>query len=81
MPQELKDETLRQNILDYLLQNGAPSHVDLFDWKPKLREQHGKQIPDEIAAGKRFSTMTGGQKQRLIDRLGDEDGQIPGRPI
>ena len=25
MPQELKDETLRQNILDYLLQNGAIS--------------------------------------------------------
>ncbi|MEO2031179.1 MAG: DUF1501 domain-containing protein [Planctomycetaceae bacterium] len=48
----------------YLLQNGAPSHVDLFDWKPKLREMHGKQIPDEIASGKRFSTMTGGQKER-----------------
>ena len=50
----------------YLLQNGAPSHVDLFDWKPKLREQHGQQIPDEIAAGKRFSTMTGGQKERPV---------------
>src|SRR5215204_633347 len=33
----------------YLFQNGAPSHVDLFDYKPKLREWHGKQIPDEIA--------------------------------
>ncbi len=50
----------------YLLQNGAPSHVDLFDWKPMLRKQHGKQIPDEIAAGKRFSTMTGGQKERPV---------------
>ena len=48
----------------YLLQNGAPSHVDLFDWKPKLREMHGKQIPDSVAAGKRFSTMTGGQVER-----------------
>jgi hypothetical protein len=31
----------------YLLQNGAPSHVDLFDYKPKLKEWHGKQIPDD----------------------------------
>src|SRR5687767_12490918 len=36
----------------YLFQNGAPSHVDLFDYKPLLREWHGKQIPDEIAGGK-----------------------------
>jgi len=50
----------------YLFQNGAPTHCDLFDWKPKLREWHGKQIPDEIAAGKRFSTMTGGQADRPV---------------
>jgi len=50
----------------YLFQNGAPTHCDLFDWKPKLRKWHGKQIPDEIAAGKRFSTMTGGQTDRPV---------------
>src|SRR5687767_9118829 len=45
----------------YLFQNGAPSHVDLFDYKPQLRAWHGKQIPDELTGGKRFSTMTGTQ--------------------
>lgn len=50
----------------YLLQNGAPSHVDLFDYKPKLKEWHGKQIPDEIVGGRRFSTMTGGQVERPV---------------
>ncbi|MCB0686045.1 MAG: DUF1501 domain-containing protein [Saprospiraceae bacterium] len=50
----------------YLFQNGAPSHVDLFDYKPKLREWHGRQIPDELAGGKRFSTMTGGQVNRPV---------------
>ena len=50
----------------YLLQNGAPSHVDLFDHKPTLREWHGKQIPDSVVGGKRFSTMTGGQKARPV---------------
>lgn len=50
----------------YLYQNGAPSHVDLFDYKPKLRQWHGKQIPDSLAGGKRFSTMTSGQTDRPV---------------
>jgi hypothetical protein len=50
----------------YLFQNGAPSHIDLFDYKPKLREWHGKQIPDELTGGKRFSTMTGNQINRPV---------------
>lgn len=48
----------------YLLQNGAPSHVDLFDYKPLLGKLHGQQIPDSVAGDKRFSTMTGGQTER-----------------
>lgn len=50
----------------YLFQNGAPTHVDLFDYKPKLKEWHGTQIPDEILGGKRFSTMTGGQQAKPV---------------
>lgn len=50
----------------YLFQNGAPSHVDLFDYKPKLKQWHGKQIPDELVNGKRFSTMTGKQVDRPV---------------
>lgn len=50
----------------YLFQNGAPSHVDLFDYKPKLREWHGRQIPDEVVGGRRFSTMTGTQTLRPV---------------
>ena len=50
----------------YMLQNAAPSHVDLFDYKPKIQEWHGTQIPDSVQQGKRFSTMTGGQKERPV---------------
>jgi len=50
----------------YLLQNGAPSHVDLFDYKPKLKEWHGKEIPAEIRQGKRLSTMTSGQNAKPV---------------
>ena len=45
----------------YLYQNGAPSHVDLFDYKPKLKEWHGKQIPDSVLGGKRCYTACGEQ--------------------
>jgi hypothetical protein len=48
----------------YLLQNGAPTHVDLYDYKPMLRQWQGKQLPAEILGDKRFSTMTGGQQDK-----------------
>ncbi len=50
----------------YLFQNGAPTHADLFDYKPKLKELHGQPVPEEYTAGKRFSTMTGSAKGKLL---------------
>lgn len=50
----------------YLFQNGAPTHVDLFDHKPKLKELHGKPVPTEYLEGKRFSTMTGAPQGKLM---------------
>lgn len=50
----------------YLFQNGAPTHVDLFDYKPKLQQMHGQPVPDEYVAGKRFSTMTGSPQGKLL---------------
>ncbi|MEL7500503.1 MAG: DUF1501 domain-containing protein [Planctomycetota bacterium] len=49
-----------------MIQNGAPSHVDLFDWKPELAKRHGQPIPEATIAGKRFSTMTGQAKGKLM---------------
>ena len=63
---ELPHFTPKAKRVIYLLQNGAPSHVDLFDWKPALRQWHGKQIPDEVVGGARFSTMTSGQTDRPV---------------
>jgi len=50
----------------YLFQNGGPTHVELFDHKPRLTEMHGKPAPDDYLAGKRFSTMTGDPKGKLM---------------
>jgi hypothetical protein len=49
----------RAKRIIYLFQNGAPTHVDLFDYKPELIARHGKPIPESFFQGKRFSTMTG----------------------
>jgi hypothetical protein len=50
----------------YLFQNGGPTHVDLFDYKPKLREIHGQPVPPEYIGEKRFSTMTGNASGKLM---------------
>ena len=46
----------------YLLQSGAPSQVDLLDYKPTLEKLHMKQLPAEIRDGQRLTGMTAGQR-------------------
>jgi len=41
---------------------GAPSQLDLFDPKPKLRDFHGKPAPAEFIEGKRFAFLRGHPK-------------------
>ena len=43
-----------------LWQGGGPSHIDLFDDKPLLREQLGKNVPDSVRGSTRLSTMSSG---------------------
>jgi hypothetical protein len=46
----------------YLFMSGAPSHLDLFDPKPKLTEMTGKDLPESVRKGQRITGMTSGQK-------------------
>ncbi len=50
----------------YLFQNGGPSHLELFDWKPAIEQMHGKPIPSDYVKGRRFSTMTGDANNKLM---------------
>src|SRR3954465_7965791 len=50
----------------YLFQNGAPTHVELFDYKPLLKQMHGKPVPESFLGGRRFSTMTGNPQGKLM---------------
>ena len=45
----------------YLFQNGAPSQLDLFDYKPKLEEMFGQDLPASIRMGQRLTGMTANQ--------------------
>jgi uncharacterized protein (DUF1501 family) len=39
----------------HLFMAGAPSHLELFDYKPKLAEYEGKPIPPEVIGGQRYA--------------------------
>ncbi|MEY4394215.1 MAG: hypothetical protein RL595_1464, partial [Planctomycetota bacterium] len=41
-----------------LWQGGGPSHVDLFDEKPVMKQMAGKDIPETIRGSTRLSTMS-----------------------
>ena len=51
----------RAKRIIYLFQSGGPSQQDLFDYKPKLNEMHGKQLPDYVRAGQRLTGMSANQ--------------------
>ncbi|MFQ5734267.1 MAG: DUF1501 domain-containing protein [Planctomycetaceae bacterium] len=47
----------------YLFQSGAPSQMDLFDHKPKLKDLRGTELPDSIRRGQRLTGMTSKQER------------------
>ncbi len=46
----------------YLFQSGAPSQLDLFDYKPKLKEMFGQELPPSVRGEQRVTGMTAYQK-------------------
>jgi Protein of unknown function (DUF1501) len=45
----------------YLFMSGGPSHIDLFDYKPRLQALQGTELPGSIRMGQRLTGMTSGQ--------------------
>ena len=45
-----------KNVI-FLFMAGGPSQLELFDYKPKLVELNGQQIPESFVKGKRFAFM------------------------
>ena len=47
----------------YLHMVGAPPQIDLFDYKPGMKEWYDKDLPESIRRGQRLTTMTSGQSR------------------
>ena len=45
----------------YLFMSGAPSQMDLFDYKPLLNQRHGEEMPASVRMGQRLTGMSGNQ--------------------
>ncbi len=46
----------------YLFQDGAPSQLESFDYKPKLREMMGQELPQSVRGSQILTGMTAQQK-------------------
>ena len=46
----------------FLFQSGGPSQIDLFDYKPRLAELFGEELPGSVRMGQRLTGMTAYQK-------------------
>ncbi len=45
----------------YLFMSGGPSQIDLFDYKPRLNEDNGVELPESVRMGQRLTGMSGNQ--------------------
>jgi hypothetical protein len=45
----------------YLHMVGGPAQMDLFDYKPVMKQWYDKDLPDSVRMGQRLTTMTSGQ--------------------
>ena len=50
----------------YLFMSGGPSHIDTWDYKPKMRDMFGQDLPEHIRDGQRVTGMTAGQKTHPV---------------
>ncbi len=45
----------------YLHMVGGPSQMDLYDYKPVMKDWYDKDLPESVRMGQRLTTMTSGQ--------------------
>jgi hypothetical protein len=53
----------RAKRIIFLFMAGAPSQLDLFDYKPDLHKQFKTELPKSVSMGQRVTAMTRGKKQ------------------
>ena len=51
----------RAKRIIYLFQSGGPAQMELFDYKPLLKEREGEELPASVRMGQRLTGMTANQ--------------------
>ena len=62
-PPDLPHHSGKAKRAIYLFMAGAPSQIDLFDYKPKMQGMFDEDLPESIRKGQRLTTMTSGQSR------------------
>ncbi len=47
----------------YLFQSGGPSQMELFDYKPKIKDVAGVDLPESVRMGQRLTSMSASQSK------------------
>ena len=78
-PQQSHYGAKAKNVI-YLFMAGGPSHLELFEDKPKLREYNGKLPPESLVKGKRFAFLGKDAKilgsQRKFQKYGESQMEL-----
>ena len=53
----------------FLFMAGAPSQVDLFDYKPEMHKLFKTKLPKSVSKGQRVTTMTRGREQLVAPTM------------
>ena len=71
LPQNAKAQTkpARAKHVIFLFMAGAPSQLDLFDYKPDLDKQFKQPLPESITKGQRVTAMTRGKEQFVVPSM------------
>jgi len=66
---------------DWLTMAGGPSHLETFDYKPKLAAMHGQPMPESFTSGKQIAQLQGAKlvcfgPQHNFKRFGKSEVEI-----
>ena len=60
------DHAPRAKRVIWLFMAGAPSQLDLFDYKPELYKRFKEPLPKSVSKGQRVTAMTRGKQQLVV---------------
>ena len=56
----------RAKRIIYLFMHGGPSQIDLLDYKPRLKDWHGEELPASVQGDQRLTGMTASKAKPLV---------------